>query len=224
MKCNFISPHRSDVGRAILVRDKKDRIRSDSGGFQRKRGWITSLYLVAAVLFLSFNSSIACPLDSKSSDSQWKNPIHQLIDFINEASESNATKNKVLIWQRKVDSQLPKLLIIERFSFDLSYAPEVKSSRMATWSTDGGHPNTAEINFKPETAFTEYQSGQMMNCLGKMQKKLLHEISIVLYKQNVPDNTCSTVLNKAFSRQLSCLESNVQIFSLTPQNNLLWLV
>lgn len=222
MKCNFISPHRSDVGRAILVRDKKDRIRSDSGGSQRNRGWISSFYLVTAVFLLSFNSSISCPLDNQSSYSKWRNPIHHLINFINEASVSNASKNEVLNWHRIVDSQLPKLLIIERFSFDLSYAPEVKSSRMATWSTDGGHPNTAEINFKPETAFTENQYGQMMNCFGKMQNKLLHEFSIALFKQNVPYNTCSTVLNKPFSSELFCLESNVLIFSLTPQNNLLW--
>jgi hypothetical protein len=217
MKCTFISPHRSDVGRAKPASDKHDRIRSDSGGKLNKRGWMTSLCLITAILFLGLNSLTAGHCNGIGNNSQWKNPVHHELILIKEADYKMASLNEVDKWHRIVDSQVPITLKIERFSFDLSYAPEVKSSRMATWSTDGGHPNTAEIYFKPETTNTDHQFGQLMNYNESIQ------MDMFLFR-NEPNITNSTLLNKRLAGCINKLGSNVQIKYLTPLNNLLWLV
>ena len=219
MKCTFISPHRSDVGRANPAPDKHDRIRSDSGGKLNKRGWMTSLCLITAILFLGLNSLTAGHCKGIGNNSQWMNPVHHELNIIKEAACKIASLNEVDKWHRIVDSQVPILLKIERFSFDLSYAPEVKSSRMATWSTDGGHPNTAEIYFKPETTNTDHQFGRLMNYNGSTHQNL----SMLLFRYE-PINRYSTILNKRLTGCFNKPGSNVQNKYLTPLNNLLWLV
>ncbi len=217
MKCTFISPHRSDVGRANPAPDKNDRIRSDSGGYQNKRGWITSLCLVTAILLLGLNSLTARQCEGTGIYHQCLNPIHHETDFMKEDGIRLSSRKEVLSSYRIVDSQVPILLKIERFSFDLSYAPEVKSSRMATWSKDGGHPNTAEIYFKPETTNTEHQFGRLMNYFGSMH------MNMMLFRNELKI-TNSTVLNKRLTGCINKPGSNVRIKNLTPLNNLLWLV
>ncbi|HMG14867.1 MAG TPA: hypothetical protein VK590_05450 [Saprospiraceae bacterium] len=215
MKCTFISPHRCDVGRAKPAPDRLNRNRSDSGGFQDKKGWITSFCLFTAILFLGLNFLNARQCEGIKKDSRLMNPIHHEFHFQKDAGYKLVSQNEVLKWQPIVDSQVPILLIIERFSFDLSYAPEVKSSRMSNWSTDGGHPNTAEIYFKPETITNEHQFERLMNYRDNM---------LTLLSKKERNNKNSTDTNKCLASNLYDPASNIQTQYLTPLNPLLWLV
>lgn len=230
MKCNFISPHRSDVRRVTHEPGRKDRLITDSGGLHTKT-WIRSACMLSSLLLLSlysFGTSINDGIKNQMNDQNHYDP--GVIDF----QHSLVLFNSVLLKLRLDNDLLPLPYTLKG---NTNTSSKIKKVTSGTYMIYPDKTNVVpRLNPRTERLKIDLTEVPDVKCsrMAKGSKDAGHPNKTENFYGNqtleIKQLTSLMINENRYSNSRYCQGSHPLCLSaafqliqnLTPQNNLLW--